>query len=626
PIYSNWEFLLGHGMVGGNLISGFEHGSIAAGMALDILEGKSPADIPIIHDIVDQNMFDYNVLQEQGIKQTQLPPDSVLINEPPAFYELDKQVFWVIMSSLGALLIILGFLVRSIIHKRIVEGRIRNQLAFQESLMDTIPQLVCWKDLNQRYMGANEAFTDFFGIESPDKIMHQTDTMLMPTRDFAQWAARMDKQVVRTGQALRKVRMPVRDQNGDSSWLEVNKIPLRDEKGEIVGTLSTAENITNEINLERQLLQSQKMEAMGTLAGGISHDFNNILTSIMNSTELAQGDLNPDSPAYQDLERVLKASHRGRDLVQRILDFSRPSQEGFRPTVLPELVRESVSLLQSSLPRNIEVRSSISGGYEPVNVNPTQISQVVMNLCTNSFQAMQDQKGILTINLEEIELDVYRAEELDMPAGKTFRLEVSDTGPGIDRRDLDKIFDPFFTTKALSGGTGLGLAVVMGIVKNHKGTIQVDSRPDQGTSFEILLPAREPARKDSEPAGAYLQTGRGTLLFVEDDHDLLETTPRSLQAMGYSVFTASSGREALEILGQGTSFDLVLTDFDMPGLNGIELARQIRAEHPDLPVLLITGRIQALEGLEQPDNIRLILAKPFNQVDLSQAVATALND
>ncbi|RQD77622.1 MAG: response regulator [Desulfonatronospira sp. MSAO_Bac3] len=626
PIYSNWEFLLGHGMVGGNLISGFEHGSIAAGMALDILEGKSPADIPIIHDIVDQNMFDYNVLQKQGIKQTQLPPESVLINEPPAFYELDKQVFWVIMSSLGALVIILAFLVRSIIHKRIVEGRIRNQLAFQESLMDTIPQLVCWKDLNQRYMGANQAFTDFFGIESPDKIMHQTDSLLMPSRDFAQWAARMDKQVLQTGQALRKVRMSVRDQDGDSSWLEVNKIPLRDEKGEIVGTLSTAENITNEINLERQLLQSQKMEAMGTLAGGISHDFNNILTSIMNSTELAQGDLDPDSPAYQDLERVLKASHRGRDLVQRILTFSRPSQEGFRPTVLPELVRDSVSLLQSSLPRNIEVRSSVSGGYEPVNVNPTQISQVVMNLCTNAFQAIQDQKGTLTINLEEIELDVYRAEELDMPAGKAFRLEISDTGPGIDRRDLDKIFDPFFTTKSQSGGTGLGLAVVLGIVKNHKGVIQVDSSPDQGTSFEILLPAREPGNQESSPSGASLKRGSGTLLFVEDDQDLLETTPRSLQAMGYSVFSASSAQKALEILGQDIPLDLVITDFDMPGLNGIELAKKIQAEHPDLPVMLITGRIQALEGIEQPDNIRLTLSKPFNQADLSQAVSTAITD
>ncbi len=626
PIYSNWEFLLGHGMVGGNLISGFEHGSVAAGMALDILEGKRPADIPIIHDIVDQNMFDYNVLQKQGIKQTQLPLGSLMINEPPAFYELDKQVFWVIMSSLGALLIILAFLVRSIIHKRIVEGRIRNQLAFQESLMDTIPQLICWKDLNQRYMGANQAFTDFFGIESPEKIMHQTDTLLMPTRDFAQWAARMDKQVIQTGRALRKVRVSVRDQNGDSSWLEVNKIPLRDEKGETVGTLSTAENITNEINLERQLLQSQKMEAMGTLAGGISHDFNNILTSIMNSTELAQGDLDPDSPAYQDLARVLKASNRGRDLVQRILAFSRPSQEGFRPTVLPELVRESVSLLQSSLPRNIEVRSSISGGYEPVNVDPTQISQVVMNLCTNSFQAMQDQKGVLTVNLEEIELDVYRAEDMDMPAGKTFRLEISDTGPGIDRRDLDKIFDPFFTTKAQSGGTGLGLAVVMGIVKNHKGSIQVDSRPDQGTCFEIFLPAREPGQQESAPSSASLKTGSGTLLFVEDDQDLLETTPRSLQALGYTVYTASSAREALTIMGQGILFDLVLTDFDMPGLNGIELARAILQKHPRVPVMLITGRIQALEGVQQPDNIRFILSKPFNRADLSQAVSTAIPD
>ncbi len=626
PIYSNWEFLLGHGMIGGNLISGIQHGAIAAQMALSILGGEHPADIPIIHEIVDQYMFDYLVLQKQNIRQTQLPLGSLLINEPKAFYELDKQIFWVIMFSLGFLLITLAFLLRSILHKKLVERKIRNQLAFQESLMDPIPQLVCWKDLNQRYMGANQSFTDFFGIDSPEKIIHHTDNLLMPSSEFSQWAARMDKEVVHTRKALRKLRVAVKDQNDAGAWLEINKVPLCNEKGEVVGTLSTAENITNEINLERQLLQSQKMEAIGTLAGGIAHDFNNILTTIINSTELAQSDLDTDSAGFKDLDRVLKASRRGKDLVQRILAFSRPSQEGFRPTVLPDLIRESVSLLKSSLPRNIEIRSRIKGGYDPVLMDPTQISQVVMNLCTNAFQAMHN-KGVLDISLDEMELQKPPAGEPDLPPGRAFRLVISDTGPGIDPEHQDKIFDPFFTTKAQIGGTGLGLSVVMGIVKNHKGVIRVDSRPEKGTSFEILLPAisaEQPFSGEQKQKQA-LMTGSGKLLFVEDDADLLSTMPRTLESLGYTVYTAADARQAIELLKQGHSFDLVLTDFDMPGLNGIELSEYIKSHHQGLPVMLITGRSHALDYRQHPENIRLILAKPFNQADLSRAVARALN-
>lgn len=625
PIYSNWEFLLGHGMVGGSLISGVRHGAIAADMALQVLEGKQPSDIPVIKEIVDEYMFDYLVLKKQNINISRLPPGSLLINEPPAFYELDKQIFWVIMSSLGLLLIILAFLLRSVIHRRSIEKRIRNQLAFQESLMDTIPQLVCWKDINQRYMGANQAFTDFFGIESPEKVMHKTDELLMPTREFSQWAARMDKQVARTGRALRKIRVAVKDQNGDNAWLEINKVPLRGEKGQVVGTLSTAENITNEINLERQLLQSQKMEAIGTLAGGIAHDFNNILTSIINSTELAQGDLDPDTPAFRDLDRVLKASSRGRNLVERILAFSRPSQEGFRPTNLPDLIRDSAALLKSSLPRNIEIRTRINQALDPVLVDPTQISQVVMNLCTNAFQAMQDHKGTLDIILEETTISPDNARELDIPEGRTFRLTIADTGPGIEHDQLDKIFDPFYTTRAQSGGTGLGLSVVMGIVKNHKGAIRVDSRPGRGTSFEILLPVREAGDMNVDTREHDLETGTGTLLFVEDDPDILETAPRILRSLGYSVYTAEGAGRAIELLNQGHRFDLVLTDFDMPGLNGVELSLHINERHPGLPVVLITGRSHALDYSLHPDNIRQVLAKPFNQSDLSRAVARALS-
>ncbi|PTN37810.1 ABC transporter substrate binding protein [Desulfonatronum sp. SC1] len=624
PIYSNWEFLLGHGMVGGRLLSGRRHGMITAEMALRIMEGEAPSTIPVISEVVDQYMFDYQVLMQRDISRRQLPAGSLFINEPEAFYELDKQVFQVIMVSLFTLVVVLGFLVRNIIQRRAVERRIRHQLSFLEILMDAIPQLVCWKDRKQRYLGANRAFAEFFGIESPRKLLHQTDAAMLPNSEFVDWVARMDRQVVEEDRPLRKIKAAVQDAQGENAWLEINKVPLHNEKGEVVGTLSTAENITHEMNLERQLLQSQKMEAIGTLAGGIAHDFNNILTSIINSTELALGDIDPESPTAEDLERVLRVSSRGRNLVERILTFSRPSQEGFRPTDLPALVRESVALLQRSLPRNIVIQDSISGRSDPVMLDPTQVTQVLMNLCTNAFQAMQTTGGELTIRLEEIRVTDSDAEELNITPGAFFRLTVSDTGPGIAPETLDKIFDPFFTTKGKTEGTGLGLAMVLGIVKNHKGAVHVSSTRDQGAAFSILLPMIAADRSVLTAHPAPIQKGSGVILFVEDEEEQLATTPRSLEQLGYTVLSAAAGNEALQILEQRPDIDLVLTDYDMPGLTGIDLARQIWLMRPDLPVILVSGRSYVLEMGEAADNIRLVLPKPFNKADLSAALSKVM--
>lgn len=624
PIYSNWEFLLGYGMVGGRLLSGHLHGRITAEKALRILEGEPPSNIPVTSEVVDRYMFDYQVLIQRDISRRQVPPDSLFINEPEAFYELDKQVFQVIMVSLFTLVVVLIFLIRNIIRRRAVERRIRHQLSFLEILMNAIPQLVCWKDRKQRYLGANQAFAEFFGIESPRKLLHQTDAVMLPSSDFVDWVARMDRQVVEEDRPLRKIKAAVQDAQGDNAWLEINKVPLHNERGEVVGTLSTAENITHEMNLERQLLQSQKMEAIGTLAGGIAHDFNNILTSIINSTELALGDIDPESPTAEDLERVLRVSSRGKNLVERILTFSRPSQEGFRATDLPALVRESVSLLQRSLPRNILIRDSIAGRSEPVMVDPTQVTQVLMNLCTNAFQAMQTTGGELAIRLQEIRIMESDAEELSIAPGDFFQLTVSDTGPGITPDTLDKIFDPFFTTKGKTEGTGLGLAMVLGIVRNHNGTVRVSSTPGQGAMFTILLPIISADRPTLSNQTQPIRKGCGIILFVEDDEEQLATTPRTLEQLGYTVISAATGNEALQILENHPEIDLILTDYDMPGLTGIDLAEHIGRTRPDLPVVLVSGRSYVLEMDNTAVNIRLVLPKPFNKSDLSQALSKIL--
>ncbi|MFW5735194.1 MAG: ABC transporter substrate binding protein, partial [Oceanidesulfovibrio sp.] len=530
PVYSNWEFLLGHGSVGGRLISGRRQGYEAGKYTAELLRGTPISSLPVIEKTNNQYIFSYPRLVEFNIPQELLPPDSSIVGVPKAFYEVSKDLLWSLLVSFVLLSFALVLLAINILRRRRIEHKIINQLSFQEILMDSIPQLICWKDKNGRYLGANRSFTEFFGIEDPDYVIGKTDYHIMNEGRFTEWVAALDREVLLSEKPRLRVRISLTGPGGETVWLEMNKVPLYDAQNKVVGTLSTAENMTREINLERQLLQSQKMEAIGALAGGIAHDFNNILTSIMNSTELAQMDVDPESDTGKDLERVLRSASRGKRLVQQIMAFSRPSQEGFQPTDLAEHMRDTVNLLQPSLPRNITVNASVTADPVCVLVDPTQIYQVLMNLCTNAFQAMRDTGGVLNVRLEDVYLDPDHARELDMNPGGALRLVVSDTGPGIDPEIMDKVFDPFFTTKGKKEGTGLGLSVVLGIVKNHGGAVRVKSRPGEGATFEIYLPARHAQTETCDTDGIRPMLSHARILFVEDDPDQLITTPRILDS------------------------------------------------------------------------------------------------
>jgi nitrogen-specific signal transduction histidine kinase len=377
---------------------------------------------------------------------------------------------------------------------------------------------------------------------------------------------------------------------------------------------------------QRMLLQSQKMEAIGTLAGGIAHDFNNILTTILNSAELALLDSPEGSEMTSDLLRVLKASQRGSQLVRQILAFSRPSQAGFVAVNVAEVVRETLSLLSASLPRNITVREDIRRDPALALADPIQLHQVFLNLCTNAFQAMREVGGDLLLTLHDETLDATAAEALSLTPGRYLRLCISDTGPGISGDIQDKIFDPFFTTKGKAEGTGLGLAVVHGIITAHKGAVVVSSIPWERTSFDIYLPLLERGDEAAQAQGEQVRRGQGRILFVEDDQDQLATIPRVLVRLGYEVTGSSSAAEALRALGDAPgSFDLVLTDFDMPGVNGVEFARRLLAEHPDLPVIMVSGRLHSGEmPPDLPPNILRVLAKPYSQGALSEALRDIL--
>ncbi|WP_147820938.1 hybrid sensor histidine kinase/response regulator [Salidesulfovibrio onnuriiensis] len=628
PLFSSWEFLLGQGSVGGKLISGVEHGREAARMALDILRGADVNAMPVVDSTEGSYWFDYDVLRRLDISEARLPGGSRLIHAPKAFYELPKELFWTIICSLGLLLISTVFLVSNIHERKRVEKKIMDQLSFLEILMDTIPQLVCWKDERQRYLGANRAFTDFFGLEKPSSIVSKSDLVLLDhTREYAEWANSLDREVFRTKKPVRKARTKVEDRFGNTVWLEITKVPLFDRLGDVVGTLSTAENITKERSLEKQLIQSQKMEAIGTLAGGIAHDFNNILTSIINSTELAIGDVDPESVTHKDMERVLKAAQRGGNVVKQILAFSRPSQEGFKPTDLGDLLYEVLGLVKASLPRNIQIKTDVQPGLGMVNADPTQLHQVVLNLCTNTFQSLRKSGGVLEVQLSEVEMGLEEARIRNLRPDTYLKMCISDDGPGIPAEIIDKIFDPFFTTKDKTEGTGLGLAVVHGIVKGHNGSIVVSSTPWERTSFEIYLPKNEALDESGAIPLHKLAPGMGRILFVEDDEDQLHTTPRILESLGYDVVATSDPMEVVGMVARDPYiFDLVITDFDMPDTNGVELALSLQENAPHLPVMLVSGREDAATAASRLKNIKRVVIKPYNKNIIAEAIEAVLGN
>ena len=616
PLYTAWDFLLGHGVVGGYLLSGFQHGQTAATMALQVLNGQSVNSIPIENGMVGEYMFDYEVMKRLKINEDLLPEGAIIINSPKAFYELSKELFWTIMVSFLLLLAAMVSLLIALSERRKVEREVLEQLSFREALMDTIPQLVSWKDTNGKYLGANRSFSEFFGVTAAENIIAKTAQEIIPDQEYSRWSSTIDAIVVARGEAFRKMRQEIAYQGATTSWLEVNKVPLRDQTGKVVGVLTTAENITKEHNLEKQLIQSQKMEAIGTLAGGIAHDFNNILTSIINSTELALGDLDADSQTAADLQRVHKAARRGARLVKQILSFSRPSREGFQPTDIAQVVQEVHSLVEASLPAYIKIESDISPGNMMVDSDPTQIHQIILNLCTNSFHALRENGGSIRISLGECQVDPEMADTLSIPSGHYVKLTVADSGHGIPPEILDKIFDPFFSTKDITEGTGLGLAVVHGIIKVHKGAIQVSSAPGEGTLFTIYLPRSNSVGVLASQDRQYTRSRPLSILFVEDDEDQLNSIPRILRDMGHRVVALQDPLLAVYRARQKpVDIDIIISDYDMPALNGADLAETLS----EFPFILVSGREEVIATANHA-NIIKVLVKPYDRHDLKEAL------
>ena len=411
-------------------------------------------------------------------------------------------------------------------------------------------------------------------------------------------------------------------------YLRYHLTSIRSGEDRIIGVQAIVEDISEQRNLEAQLFQAQKLESIGTLAGGIAHDFNNMLSPIIGHTEMALMELPSDDPLRFNLEEVFQAANRAKDLVAQILTFSRQREHKHSHIRISPLVKEALQLLRSTIPTTIDIKQNIEIGSDIVYADGTQIHQILMNLCTNAAHAMRNKSGIIEVSLVDVYLDSGKVRQYsNLSPGNYLRLTVKDTGHGIAPEIMNRIFEPYFTTKRHGEGTGMGLAVVHGIIKGHGGEITVDSKPGAGTAFHVLLPRIDKAVRSEKEPKAKLPTGTENLFFVDDEKAAVNTIGMMMERLGYRVEARTSSVEALEAFrNKPEAFDLVITDMTMPNMNGVDLAKEIMKIRPDIPIILCTGYSEIIdEETAKEMGIKEFIMKPILMKDLAAIIRKVLD-
>ena len=491
-----------------------------------------------------------------------------------------------------------------------------------ESSFNAIEDMVTIQDKDMRILRANRAAAAYIGV-GPEYLAGRYCYEVFRGKDGACENC-PELETLRDGQHHSGI---VRHEHTGRVFL-VSTSAIRDEQGQIRNIVHVAKDITVQKELEEELYQARKMEAIGTLAGGIAHDFNNILTGVLGYGELLRDDIIKGRATTDKDDKVIKGALRARDLVSQILTFSRRTVQKPLPLKPHLIIGEALKLLRSSLPTTIEIRQDINKEGRMILADPTKLQQVLMNLCTNALQAMENQKGVLTVLLRDMELTRHDLlADRHLRPGTYVELSVSDTGHGIEDAHLRRIFEPYFTTRGLGRGTGLGLALVHGIVRDHGGLIKVETEVGKGSTFRVYFPAvHEGAGMDASRSVEPITTGTERILLVDDEISVVEVMREGLERLGYQVTATSSSNEAFQLFRANPSgFDLVITDQTMPNLTGVDLARQLFTIRPDIPVILCTGFsavVDAEEALAM--GIRHYVMKPVELAKMARLVRATL--
>ncbi len=569
---------------------------------------------------------------EQAVQERTIYKDEFRIIQP------DGNVRWVLSlgqaeyDTDGRALRLIG-VAQDITERKLMEEALRESEARLRQIIDLVPHMIFVKDWDGKYLLVNKAVAEAYNT-SVSAFTGKYHADFHPDESELQKMFQDDREVMTKGESKFIPEEPFTDAQGNLRFLQAIKVPFRMLGDKTPAVLGVAIDITErkraeaeKVKLEAELRQAQKLEAIGTLAGGIAHDFNNILQPMIGYTQMALNELSPSNPVRDDLEQVLNSSLRAKELVMQILAISRSTEEQqIIPIDISSIIKEALKLLRSSLPTSIEIRQNIQMGV--AQADATQIHQVLMNLCTNAAHAMDD-KGILEVRLSCVDLsesDLTDQSIVDLKPGPHLRLTVSDTGCGIDANTMERIFDPYFTTKEVGKGSGLGLAVVHGIVKRHEGAITVRSEPGKGTTFSVYIPRVDAQAETTMKVDDLQPRGSERLLLVDDEPNVMKMGTRLLERLGYKVTSQTDSVNALEIFRSSPDeFDLVITDYAMPKLTGLDFEREVRQIRPDMPVLLCTGFSEKIT----PDRVKELgmgfLMKPYDMRQISEKIRKILD-
>ena len=618
PIYGIYEGALGHGIVGGVLTSFDLEGQKAGELAARILTGESADSIAVVSGQSTRVAFDWHEVDRLGIPQSSLPAAATIVNEPVSILDTNRRL--VVMTALVFILLVMGIVIL------VAVGAWRERAEVQVLQLATVV----------------EQATEAIAITNPEGIItyvnpafeHITGFSLLEAKQrsirefFGEDAARLPATPIpdqTTASRGWKRRLAVTRKDGSALELDLTVRPVHSATDTLTNYTFMGRDITNEADLEDQLRQSQKLEAIGLLAGGVAHDFNNILTGILGYANMLEPDAAPGSAMQEGLHVIQQAAERAAELTRQLLSFARRGKRQNTTVDLNSTILEVVSLLTRIVSKNIAVTEYFDTDQATVLGDPGQLQQVVLNLAINARDAMPD-GGKITFRTWRQEFDATQlVAHPGAQAGMFVSLSVSDTGVGIEKKNLRRIFEPFFTTKEGEKGTGMGLATAYGIVKAHHGFIDVQSEPGHGATFIVSIPATDIALA-SLPAPQGLRTGHGRILVVDDEEVVRKLSHDMLRRAGYEAITVSSTKEAVDwYTTHPRRADLVIIDMVMPGKDGLECFRALRAIDPGVRAILATG--YGLDGHAQDAlNAGMLghVQKPFHMDDLISAVADAL--
>jgi PAS domain S-box-containing protein len=622
PVYTMDETRFSGAVLGGSMLTGERQGEAAAELVVRILAGTPAERIPIVRDPVAVLRFDHAALRRFGIPAARLPPGAAVVNAPTSYFRRHPLQAMGLAAFVLALMALSAGLAVNVVHLRRAREALR---ASEESLritLDSIGDAVVATGRSGTVANMNPAAEAMTGWRREEAVGRPLAEVLRLVGDDGRAPGSPVEAVVREGRTValpRPCTLLARD--GARRDVADSAAPIRDRDGAVVGAVLVFRDITAERELQEQLRQAQRMEVVGQLAGGVAHDFNNLLTAILGTAHVLVESLPAGSEDRGLADEVVAAALRARDLTRQLLAFSRKGTMQLRPVELHAVIEEALRLLSRSIDKRIEIRRSLDARPDTILGDPALLQSAILNLAVNGRDAMPD-GGVLTFAT-----GVVRAPPGEGRDGEELlSVTVGDTGVGMEAAVRSRLFEPYFTTKPSGKGTGLGLASVYGCVKSHRGQIQVESAPGQGSSFRMLFPLYRGEVQVAGPAGEGLVHGHGRILVVDDEEVVRSAVAHMLGSLGYAVETFGEGRAAVERFRRGPAeVDLILLDLVMPQLGGAAVFRLLREVDPGVRVLLVSGFTQheVTDELLSEGAVGF-MHKPFRLDELSRRVAGAL--